>query len=475
MSFSGPGLELRPRIDQRPELRLTQQMQIAIKLLGLSRLQMTEAVRQELIENPALEVLPEAPEAAVPEEAAGGEAPAAELYPGGRRGSRRHGEERGFEAEDLPGPGESLAEHVVAQARLAFRDERDFAVAVYLANNLNRSGYLEVTVGEAAAECGAEVVAVERVLAVMQGFDPAGVCARDLRECLLIQLGRRGKAHGTAARIVVEHLPLLARGRLADIARALDASAEEVAAAVRLIRSLEPKPGRPFFGEISRWVEPDLYARREQGRLVVRLNDRGLPRVAISREFAELAKRGPASSSQERAYRRARINAARQFVDGLAHRRQTLLTVATAILERQPDFFEKGPEHIAPLALKDLTAETGFSEATLSRATADKFVHTPHGVFGLRHFFSGALQNADGSEISTSTIRRMIREIIRGEDPRRPLSDAKICRALGASGITVARRTVAKYREQMRILPAGHRRRAAVAPTMRMDLAAGGG
>lgn len=456
MSLSGPGLELRPRLVQRPELRLTQQMQIKIKLLGMSRLQMAEALRQELIDNPALEVLPDTPERLSRE--APEELPAAR-YPGGRRGNRRGGEPAGFDAGELAGPGESLAEHVAGQVRLAFTDALSLRIGGFIAGSLDRSGYLAAAVEEVAAACGASLEEVERVLRVMQGFDPPGVCGRDLRECLLIQLRRIGARGATAARIVDGHLPLLARKKLDEIAKTLGEPLEAVAEAARLIRSLEPKPGRPFFSEVSRWVEPDLYAALEDGRLVLRLNDRGMPRVGLSRQFAGGFPRKAAASRSERAYLRSRIVSARQFVDGLENRRQTLLHVAAAILERQRDFFEKGPDHIAPLALRDLKVETGFSEATLSRATSDKFVHTPHGLFCLRHFFSGALKDENGGDVSTASVRRMIREILQREDPGKPMSDAKICRVLTASGVVVARRTVAKYREQMRILPAGQRRR----------------
>jgi RNA polymerase sigma-54 factor len=455
-----PSLELSPKLALRPELRLTQQMLVTIKLLSLARLELEDVIRQELMDNPALE---ESFEAVSSKERAdaGGEGfdfGGLSLYPGGRKGVRTQSGDGDQDMEDRFRREDSLFDEVLRQVRLAFDDAQSRAIGSHIAGNLNRDGYLACAVEEIAAACGTAPGQVSRVLTVMQGFEPAGVCACDLKECLLLQLKRLEERQHLAEEIIRDHLRLLERGDLQVLCRATGTTMETVQAAVRTIRGLEPKPGRPFYGEISRHVVPDAYAFRKGERVEIRLNDKGLPRVTVSRRFGELLKRNGAVTKADRAYLKDKVKFARYFTQAVEQRRAALLTVLELVLTRQKEFFDRGPGSIGPLMLKDVAGVVGYSESTVSRTVSGKYVQTPHGVFSLKHFFSGALKHGEEGSVSSRSVQEKIRGIIAGEDPRIPLSDGRVRAMLVGSGIEIARRTVAKYREQLRIQPACRRR-----------------
>jgi RNA polymerase sigma-54 factor len=436
------GLTISPKPLLAPKLIMTPQLQAAIKLLAMPRQELEQAIEKELLENPLLED-------------AGGVIDTGP-YPGGGRGSGGSDGQRDFEA--YTAREETLAEHVLAQVLDAFDDRPSRQIAAVLTGNLDRNGYLAISTAEAAALCRSFLAEVERVLAVMQGFDPPGICARDLSECLLIQTERKGLGESLVGKIIRSHLTDLERGNYRGIVKKTRCSTAKVLAAVELIRQLEPKPGRAFYNETSRYVEPDLYVTSDGDGFKVFLNERGLPALQISARYRSLLKKWSGAGDEERDYLREKLKAAQWFINSVEQRRRTIRRVMAAIVARQRGFFEQGRAHLKPMVLKDIAGEIGMVESTVSRAISDKYVQTPHGLIPLKSFFSSALQGRNGGEVSSSVARDRVGALVAAEDKRMPLSDEKIARRLMEEGIHLARRTVAKYREQLGILPSSRRK-----------------
>lgn len=300
---------------------------------------------------------------------------------------------------------------------------------------------------------------VREALHVLQSFDPPGIGARDLRECLLLQMRRSDKVSPLARRIVEEEFPLLERLKIAALAKKLDSTPEEIQAAVREIGTLEPHPGRLLATTAAATVVPDLIVEDVEGELVLMLNDRTIPSLRISRAYAGLLRKGSRASADEKKYVRGKLNAATWLIRAIEQRKSTMLKVMHAILESQPEFFRSGPAHLRPLILQQVADKIGMHISTVSRVTNGKYVQTPHGIFELKFFFSAGVAQSDGTEVSSVAARDEIKRLIEAEDPKNPLSDQKIVEILKSRGIDVARRTVAKYRDQLEILPARLRRK----------------
>jgi RNA polymerase sigma-54 factor len=438
-----PGLILSQKPAQVQKLVMTPQLQAAIRLLALPRVEFEQAVQKELLENPLLEDA--------------GTTVDMDPYPAGKKGAgNSSGEHRDFET--YTARAETLVEHVLTQVLDAFGSHEDRTVAAAIAGNLNRDGYLAISTGEVAGLCDSPVDGVERVLSVMQTFDPAGICARDLKECLLIQCGRSG-LNGTPVETILRgHLQDLEVGNYRRISKKIGLPVKKILAALETIRALEPKPGRAFYDTVSRYIEPDLYVIRQGTGFKVILNERGLPVLRISDHYRGLLKRWHAAGETERTYLQEKMKSARWFINSVGQRRRTICSVMEAIVERQPEFFEKGPAQLKPMVLRDIAEQVGVVESTVSRAIADKYAQTPHGLLALRSFFSSGLPTDSGRQASSSVVRDRVKEIIAGEDRQKPLSDDRISDILRTSGIIIARRTVAKYRGQLGILPSNCRR-----------------
>ncbi len=300
---------------------------------------------------------------------------------------------------------------------------------------------------------------VREALHVLQSLDPPGVGARNLRECLLLQLRRRDDVSGLARRIVEEDFELLERLRISALAKRHETTAEAIQEAIREIGTLEPHPGRLYGTPAAVAVTPDLIVEEIEGELVLLLNDRNMPSLRISRAYAGLMRKGSKATDEEKKFVRAKLNAATWLIRAIEQRKSTMLKVMHAIIESQPDFFRKGPAHLRPLILQQIADKIGMHISTISRVTNGKYVQTPHGVFELKYFFSAAVTQSDGSEVSSVAARDEIRKLIAEEDPKNPLSDQKIVELLKERGLDVARRTVAKYRDQLEILPARLRKK----------------
>ncbi|MCG0314190.1 MAG: RNA polymerase factor sigma-54 [Calditerricola sp.] len=328
--------------------------------------------------------------------------------------------------------------------------------ALFLAGNLTEAGYLDLSLAEAAAAAGTDVDTMQWALEVLQSLDPPGVGARDLRECLLLQLARRQPRDALAEAIVRDHLEDLAAHRLGRIAAALGVHESEVQRAADRIRALNPKPGLAYASDNVRYIVPDVFVERVSGEYVVVLNDHILPRITINAAYRRLL--ADSADRDARRYVEERLNAALWLVRSLEQRRLTIYRVTQAIVQRQRDFLDRGVAYLKPLTLRDVAEMTGLHESTVSRATANKYVQTPRGLFAFKYFFGGGVETASGAT-SAESVKARIRALIDGEDKKKPLSDQKLADLLAQEGIAIARRTVAKYREELGIPPSSRRRR----------------
>jgi RNA polymerase sigma-54 factor len=341
--------------------------------------------------------------------------------------------------------------------------EEERAIGQHIIGNLDERGYLAMTLDEVrdAVATSGQVVSVEGVEGVLkqiQLFDPVGVAARDLRECLLTQLESLNYGSSLAARIVADHLQQLESKRYDKLARELNVTVEEILEAAHLITSLEPKPARGFDTEEPRTIIPAVSIEKIGDEYVIFLRDEGLPRLRVSTLYRRLATQGGDLAGQARDYLRKKVQAATELVKSIHWRQQTLYRVTQSIFKFQHDFLDHGVSHLRPMVLKDVAQDISMHESTVSRATANKYVHTPQGVFELKFFFQSGLRTGNGEDVASETVKNKIRAMISSEDPRKPYSDQYIARLLNQEAIGIARRTVAKYREAMGILPSSKRR-----------------
>lgn len=473
-------------------LLMTPQLQQAIKLLQLGRLEYKEAIEKELLENPILEEVKELDDDSGARASASdttsdtikdlphNEAPPEQEAPAdGNPESKMDWEDylesfidsRGsatpkgtIDHEDRPSieatltKGESLVDHVIAQLRHADIEKSDEEIAVHIIGNLDKDGYLCVSFEELAAECGVSVDEAERVTRSIQQLDPPGLAARNLQECLLIQLDQMGLENALESRLVRNHLDKLENRRYDQIAKAESVPVEEVYKAITTIQQLEPRPGRPFADDSIRYIIPDIYVYKVGGEYVISLNEDGLPRLRVNPMYLELLRQEGAENVPNKAYLTERLKAASWLIKSIHQRQNTIYRVTESIVKFQRDFLDHGIEKLRPLVLKDVADDIEMHESTVSRVTTNKYVHTPQGVFELKYFFTTAIKTA-GGEISSSSIKERIKNIIAAEKPDAPISDQEIAEILSKENIDIARRTVAKYREGLGILSSSKRKK----------------
>ncbi len=351
----------------------------------------------------------------------------------------------------------SLEDHLMWQLRLSSLGEADQRVGATIIYNLNDDGYLETPLGELAAQLETDTETVERVLKRVQLFDPPGVAARDLRECLTLQLRNLGMEESLAMRVVANHLDLLEKHRYNEIAKVLGVSLETVAQAAKVISVLEPKPGRDYGGEEPTYVIPDVFIHKMGSDYVVTLNQSAVPRLRLAGYYQRVMNDGEVGS-ETREYLQERLRSARWLVKSIYQRQQTIYKVARSIVKFQRAFFDHGISHLKPLVLKDVAEDIGMHESTISRATANKYAHTPQGIFELKFFFTSGVKASTGEDVSAETVKEKIRTLVAGEEPHNPLSDQAIAETLRRESINIARRTVAKYRQALGILPSASRK-----------------
>jgi RNA polymerase sigma-54 factor len=352
----------------------------------------------------------------------------------------------------------SLEDHLMWQLRLSNLDADGQRIGATIIYNLNNDGYLETPVEELATQLETDVAKVEQVLIRVQRLDPPGVGARDLRECLFAQLRNHGMEESLAARIVLNHLDLLEKHRYAELTKTLGVSVEMVREAAKAIALLEPKPGRDYGGAEPAYIVPDVYIQKVGDDFVVTLNESAVPRLRLANYYQRVLNDGavPASTKE---YLQERMRSARWLVKSIFQRQQTISKVANSIVKFQRGFFEHGISQLRPLVLKDVAEDIEMHESTISRATANKYAHTPQGIFELKFFFTSGVKAADGDDVSAEAVKEKIRELVGGERQDNPLSDQAIAEVLGRGQINIARRTVAKYRQALGILPSSRRKR----------------
>lgn len=480
-------IKLQQKLTQR--LVMTPQLRQAIKILQLPRGELDTLVYEELAENPVLSVEqgeaevspadagmmaeePPIPEAIAEQTAAptedidwrsyletyNEEMPSLPAW-----GDDDADEERQNLIENQPNRTESLAEHLAWQLRFRDLNETDQQIAAVIIGNLGVDGYLQDSIEEIAANAGVSVEDVIRVLHVIQECDPSGIAARDLCECLLLQLRHQGLDNpaihdpllSLAGKIVQDHLPALETRRFERLAKDLSVTIEEVAQAVKLITSLDPKPGRDFGEGDVRYVTEDVYVHKVGEEWVVTLNEEGLPRLKVSASYRRLLAEG----GEAKDYIQEKLRAAAWLIKSIHQRQRTLLLVAQSLAKFQQDFLTYGVSHMRPLVLRDVAEDVGIHESTVSRAIANKYIATPRGIYPLKKFFTTGLKGRQGQQdVASESVKERIREMIANEDPAHPLSDEEIAKTLTRDDVTIARRTVAKYRESMNILPSAKRK-----------------
>ena len=467
--------KLHARLVQK--LILTPSLQQAIKLLPMSTIELAELLTQEMVENPMLEEMPtEDPpaEAAATTPEAEPEKPKKDqpdtwddadyAYFFGEYLDEGYRPRQPQEVKELPpientlSSKSSLSDHLLWQLNLQTSDQKLREIGAQIIGNIDDDGYLVASVDEISALGGWDTAEVERALEHVQTFDPIGVGARDLQECLLLQLRHLGLGGTPAETLVRDHLRLLQNHRIPELARQLAIEPDEVKAHIELIKNLDPKPGSRYSPAESQYVIPDVYiAKTDDGYKAV-LNEDGLPQLRISPVYRRLLDKGGEASDETRAYVKDKFRSALWLLKSVDQRQKTILKVATSIINFQRGFLDAGIEHLKPLVLRDVASDIGMHESTVSRVVNNKYMHTPQGVYEMKFFFHSGINSTEGESVSSVTIKQRIRKIIEAEDQRRPLSDSKIMSILQREGLALARRTIAKYREELKIPTSNQRK-----------------
>jgi RNA polymerase sigma-54 factor len=476
-------METRLSLRQSQRVVMTPLLQQAIQLLQLSTLELQEVVQKELLENPLLEELPETPEATDNQPVTADTPPTPTTEPitpevpprETERGTDDlpfdltavmfdDHEERSLVAQedrdDLPFENmvrsvSSLTDHLEEQLRFATEDPVVRQIGEEIIGNLDEDGYLRADIGEIATRCKVTPEAVEPVLAMIQAFDPPGVAARSIQECLLIQLKSDPNPDPVSVEIVEQHFDDLTRRRYPDIARALRLPLDRIMESVEEIMGLEPKPGRRFGGNDSRYIVPDVVVHKMGSEYVVVLNEDGIPRLRVNSLYRSLLRN---SGDEARQYVEQKLRSAVWLIKSVDQRQRTLRKVTQSIVKFQRDFLDKGLAHLRPLSLRDVGEDIGMHESTISRVTTNKYVETPQGLFELKFFFHSGIASGDGEMVSSVSVKKMIQDLLANEDPSKPLSDQEVAQILKGRALVIARRTVAKYREELGILPSHQRR-----------------
>lgn len=496
------GMEMRQELRLSQQLVMTPQLQQAIKLLQLSRMELVDMVHEEMLENPILEDDFEvSAEQAKERELLGGEEQLAmqmegagntelplpptqvenpnqvEIKADGTAVNEIDWENyldnytmaapmpsyRG-DSEDLPSleatltKPPSLTDHLAWQLKLSNLTDREKEIGLIIVGNIDPDGYFkEPTIEELAADEGVSEELVEKVLEKIQTFDPIGVGARNLPECMLIQAVHAGQDDDLVVKMIKSHLGNLEKKNYQAIARDLKYPAsdiEEIYEAAKVIMEFDPRPGRQYASDDPHYITPDVHIHKVGDKYFVVPNDDGLPKLKIANFYKAAMGKGNASKD----YVQDKLRSAQWLIRSIQQRQRTIIKVAESILKFQREFFDKGIAHLKPLILRDIAEDIGMHESTVSRVTTSKYVHTPQGIYELKFFFNSGISRTNGDDVASQAVKSKIKELVDGEEPKRPHSDQKIVELLKKSGIDIARRTVAKYREQMGILSSSKRK-----------------
>ncbi len=472
-------MELKQQLKLSQQLVMTPQLQQAIKLLQLSRLELTDLIRQEIDENPVLdETLDAGPQTDTLQSEQEQNTPDANESPEspGDQVDKEFDWKDYVESSVSPSRSTYIAsdreelepvitrqasfeDHLLWQLHLYSLDATETAIGEYIIGNLNRNGYLQVTLEEVAAETGADMQTVERVHERIKMFDPVGVASRTLQECLLAQAAFLPNAGPLVFSIISNNMKELERKKYQTIAKSLKVSLKEVVDACEVIGDMEPRPGRAYGANETQYITPDIYVEKVDGEYVVILNEDGQPKLRINSFYKNILSSSEVESNKARDYIQDKLRSAVWLIKSVYHRQTTIVNVMNSIIRFQRDFFENGSGHLKPLVLRDVAEDVGMHESNISRITTNKYVHTPHGIFELKYFFNSGLASDNGEAIASESVKNKISDIIRNEDHYKPLSDQEIANMLKRQGINIARRTVTKYREMLNVLSSSKRKK----------------
>jgi RNA polymerase sigma-54 factor len=474
-------LELRQSLTLAQQLVMTPQLQQAIKLLQLSRLELLETINEEMEENPLLEERvsddsdedsrserddditeqdqPEIPEVKVEENTPDDvdwDNYLSEYNTEWTSGPR---EEREAPAVDNITPSRTnLYSHLMWQLGMSDPDEKQKEIGVHIIENLNEDGFLQISLEEISQITGHPIEKVQETLSLIQNFDPVGVAAQDTRESLLIQTRFQNLGGSLVEKIIQDHLKDLENKKYDHIAKSLSVSTNDITAAVSIIQGLEPKPGRLYSDDRTIYVTPDIYIIRVGDDYEIVQNEDGLPKLRISAYYKDILRNGDPMSENVKTYIQEKLRSAAWLIKSIHQRQRTIYKVTESIVRFQKNFLNDGITRLKPLVLRDVAEDIGMHESTVSRVTTNKYVHTPQGLFELKFFFNSSIRKIDGDSVASESVKERIRMIVKAENSNKPYSDQEIVDILKKLNIKVARRTVAKYRESMGILPSRKRK-----------------
>ncbi len=494
------GMEMRQQLKLSQQLVMTPQLQQAIKLLQLSRMELVELVREEMLENPCLDddmeigadqKDPQVDLGSDEDFARGVEQAGSTELPGLEQSNKTEEVQAEVKADssavneidwqnylddyssappmpggrpdsdDLPSleatltRGESLHDHLVWQLKMGDLSERQVQIGMHILGNIDPDGYLkEPPLDDIAAEADCTSEEAQVVLEKIQGFDPVGVGARSLKECMLLQAMHLGQDDELMVKILKDHLDNLEKKNYQAISRDLKAPLEEIYEAAKVIMELDPRPGRQYSDEDPHYITPDVYVHKVGDKYFVVPNDDGLPKLKISSFYRSALDAGKGAKD----YIQDKLRSAQWLIRSIQQRQRTIIKVTESIIKFQREFFDKGIAYLKPLILRDVAEDIGMHESTISRVTTNKYVHTPQGIFELKFFFNSGISRTNGDDLASQAVKSKIKELIDAEEVKRPLSDQKIVEKLRGQNIDIARRTVAKYREQLGILSSSKRK-----------------
>ncbi|NBX92738.1 MAG: RNA polymerase sigma-54 factor [Proteobacteria bacterium] len=458
-------------------LVMTPQLQQAIKLLQLSRMELENLINTELVDNPTLDESSESESTTQSiNEIEASEAPKVDENPQASEDFNwenylenvrstpnlpvyRGGEDELPSYENTLTQPAHLTDHLLWQLQLGGLTDKERQIGEVIIGNINEDGYLQVSVEEIAQKENFDPHEVEAVLYTIQNYDPIGVASRDLKECLLVQIYDMKREDEMLERIVENHLPDLEKKNYQAISKALGLSMEEIIKRIKVIEELEPKPGRAFGGAPAHYIIPDIYIVKRGDEYVVMLNEDGLPKLKISAFYKNLLEKGEFSQAQTKDYVQGKLRSAVWLIRSIHQRQRTIFKVTESIVRQQREFFDKGIAFLKPMVLRDVANDIGMHESTISRVTTNKYVHTPRGIFELKFFFNSGISKVSGGDVASESVKEKVKAIVAQEPPKNPYSDQKIVELLLKENINIARRTVAKYREIMGILPSSKRKK----------------
>lgn len=475
-------MALKQSMNLSQNLVITPQLQQAIKLLQMSRLELESAVQAELEENPILEEtmdlkeedLKRTKEAA--DELAGAELPDTQeqqdpqkqdefewenYLENSQKPSKdfSHGNEEIMNYENVISTQQSLHDYLYWQVKMSGFSELEESIADILIDHIDDDGYFKASLEQIAIDDKLEIQDLEDTLTLIHEFDPAGVGARDLKECLMIQAKHLEEDTHDVINLIQFHLKDLEKKNYEAIAKAQGKNLKEVIEICKIVYSMDPKPGRAYAAQDTHYVNPDVHVYKVGDDYVVSLNEDGLPRLKISSFYKNALTEKGKGDGKTQDYIQEKLRSAVWLIKSIHQRQRTIYKVTESIVKHQREFFEKGAAHLKPMVLRDIAADIGMHESTVSRVTTAKYVHTPQGIYELKYFFNSGIASSDGDAMASESVKLKIKDLVAKESPKNPLSDQKLVELLKADGIQIARRTVAKYRDMLKILPSSQRKK----------------